>query len=248
MVKVRVVVPPGTTFEAPKVFEIEGGPTTFRVALAALPVPALVDVIVLVVLVSIPIVVPCTVRVIVQELLALRPPFASATEPVKTVIVPEQVWFVIETIDIPLGIVSEKPIPDRAVVVLGFVMVSVIVVLPFKVTDVGLKDLERVGGPITVTVAVLDVVPVPPSFELTAPVVLFHTPVALPARFRVTWQFAPAFRLPPDRLREEAPEAAVRVPPQVFVAPGVAATVNPAGRESEKEIPDKAAPEFGLVI
>jgi hypothetical protein len=71
----------------------------------------------------------------------------------------------------PVGKVSLKPTPVSAAVVFGLVMVKVSEVVPFSGMVDGLNELLMVGGATTVIEA-LAVVPVPPSVELTAPVVL----------------------------------------------------------------------------
>ena len=74
----------------------------------------------------------------------------------------------------PLGNESVKATPVMATLLpVGLVIVMVRVeVPPGKVMVVGLNDLLTVGGARKLTVAVFDVVPVPPLVELTLPVVL----------------------------------------------------------------------------
>jgi hypothetical protein len=253
MVKVREVVPLRATFAAPKAFEMAGGATTVRVADAVLPVPPLVEAMVLVVFSQVPAVVPFTFKTTVQEAPGLRLMFCGFAWLLEMLIAkPEgQVWLTRADAGVklnPLGRVSVKLIPVSIVVVLGFVITNVMVVLPFNGMDVAPKVLESVGGPITVSVAVLEVVPVPPSFELIAPVVLFLTPAVVPVTFTEIWQFALAAKVAPDRFTEVAPDVAVKVPVQVVEMPGLDATANPAGSESVKEMPVEAAVVLGFAM
>src|SRR5712691_2942744 len=81
---------------------------------------------------------------------------------------------------IPVGSVSVKATPFRAVVLAaGLVMVNCSEVVPVSGIEVGLKALLSVGGAITLRVAEA-VPPVPPSVEVTLPVVLFWSPAAVP--------------------------------------------------------------------
>src|SRR5256714_69502 len=85
----------------------------------------------------------------------------------------------------PLVSVSLKAIPfSAAVLAAGLVMVKVTVVVPFSGIVAAPKALLMVGGATTVSVAVLLVVPVPPSVEVIALVVLSASPAAMP--FTVT--------------------------------------------------------------
>src|SRR5256885_13802794 len=73
------------------------------------------------------------------------------------------------------------------------------------------------GGAATVMLA-FEVLPVPPSVEVTW-TLLFFTPAVVPVTFRDTVHNAPAANVPPDRLAEPDPATAVEVPPQVLVKP-----------------------------
>src|SRR5438552_6875519 len=85
----------------------------------------------------------------------------------------------------PVGSVSVKATPVSATVLAaGLVMVKVNEVVALSAMLVGLKTLDIVGGATTVRVAVLLVVPVPPSVEVIALVVLSASPAAMP--FTVT--------------------------------------------------------------
>src|SRR5260221_544325 len=90
----------------------------------------------------------------------------------------------------PAGNVSLKATPDSEDV-LGFVMVKVRLVEPFKAIEDAPNALLMVGtDEPTVMLAVLLVAPVPLSVELIAPVVLFLVPVVVPVTFTTTMQFA----------------------------------------------------------
>src|SRR5437588_10901344 len=97
------------------------------------------------------------------------------------------------------------------------------------------------GARATLSVAVLLVAPVPPVVELTAPVVLVTVPDCVPVTFTTIVQVAPGVAiLPPVRLMLVEFAAAVTVPPQLFVTPGVDATCNPLVNVSLNAIPFSA--------
>jgi hypothetical protein len=129
----------------------------------------------------------------------------------------------------PLVSVSLKAIPVSATeLAAGFVMVKVTVVAPFNGMVVAPKALLIVGGVTTVKVAVLLVVPVPPSVEVMAPVVLLPSPATVPVTFTLKVQVALWATLPPDRLITPLPAVAVTVPLQVLLTLGVLATTTVA--------------------
>ena len=103
------------------------------------------------------------------------------------------------------------------------------------------------GGPITVMLAVLLVAPAPLSFDEIGPVVLFSMPAAMPVTFRLMVHEAVAANVPPVRLMEPEPAAAVVVPPQLLVSPFGVATANPAGNVSLKAMPVSPSDVFGLL-
>jgi len=72
----------------------------------------------------------------------------------------------------PAGRLSVTATPDCVRVADGFVMVRVRVEVPPEAMVAGAKALAIEGGVVTVNVAVLDAVPVPPFVEVTALVVL----------------------------------------------------------------------------
>jgi hypothetical protein len=100
------------------------------------------------------------------------------------------------------------------------------------------------GAPTTVTEA-FDVLPVPPSVEVM-PTELFLTPDVVPVTSTETVHKPLALRVPAERLTDEAPVAAVAVPPHELVRFGVAATTNPAGRLSVNANPVSDTAVFGF--
>ena len=136
----------------------------------------------------------------------------------------------------PAGRLSLNAIPV-SVDAFGFVSVKVSDVEPNCGTDAAPKALAIAGGANTVRVAVLLGAPVPLSFDVIGPVVLFCTPAPIPVTFAETAHDAPPARLPPDKTTELELAAAVNVPPQVLLALGDAATASPAGKLSVKPSP-----------
>jgi hypothetical protein len=108
------------------------------------------------------------------------------------------------------------------------------------------KDLLIVGGPMTFSVAVLLVVPVPPLVELTAPVVLFFAPPLVPVTVTLNWQGVATATEAPLKLITPVALVVVSVPLQVGKLES--ATVNPAGSVSLKATPVSVVAGFGLVI
>lgn len=176
IVKVRLVEPFRGTEDAPKALLMVGGATTVRVAvLLVAPAPPWVELMVPVVLFLVPAVVPVTLTATVQFALAASEPAdrLMVPDPDVAVTVPPHTPldpFGVDTTK-PEGNVSLKAIPDNAEA-LGFVIVKVRLVEPFKAIEAAPNALLIVGGATTVTLAVLLVVPVPPWVELIAPVVL----------------------------------------------------------------------------
>jgi hypothetical protein len=90
--------------------------------------------------------------------------------------------------------------------------------------------------------------PVPPSVEVTAPVVLLLVPAVEPVTVTEKVQEAPAANVAPERLRE--PDAAVAVmvpPPQEPVSPLGVDMTRPEGKVSVKATPLSEEPALGLV-
>src|SRR6266481_9928985 len=125
-------------------------------------------------------------------------------------------------------------------------MVKVRLVEPFSGIEPAPKALIITGGATTVMLA-FDVLPVPPSVEVTC-TLLFFPPAVVPCTFTDTVQLAVAANVPPDRLTEPEPATAVAVPPQVLLRLLGVATTSPAGRMSVKAIPLSATVVFGLLM
>lgn len=91
--------------------------------------------------------------------------------------------------------------------------------------------------------------PAPPSFDVTAWVVLVKVPVLLVVTFTLKMQAADAARVAPDRETVPLPATAVMVPPpQEPVSPLGVAIVRPAGKASVNAMPVSEVDEFGLAI
>jgi hypothetical protein len=171
--KVRVDVPPTGTEFGLNDLVIEGGAMTVILAVAVLPVPPLADVTLPVVFVK----VPSEAPVIVTPKVQVPPPAIDAplSEIVRvaatTVTVPPQAEKLPSATLSPVGRTSVKATPVRAVDGLLFVIVNVRVDVPPTGIEAGLNDLVIEGGPATLMVAVA-VLPVPPSVDVTFPVVL----------------------------------------------------------------------------
>jgi hypothetical protein len=136
------------------------------------------------------------------------------------------------------GKVSVNPTPVRATVLAdGLVMVMLMVLAPLIAMPVGLKALVVAGGA-TTTMLAEAVPPVPPSVEITLPVVLFFVPAAVPVTFTAKLQEALAASVAPERLITFVPWVAVIVPPpHVPVCPLGVETTRPAGRVSLNPTP-----------
>lgn len=184
MLKVSEVVPFSGIVAAPNAFVILGGEATVRLADAVLPVPPLVEVTAPVVLVYCPEAAPVTVTLNWHCPLAAI--VAPASEiPVGAVVVnvpPQTVEVEFATVS-PVGSVSVNATPvSGSTLAAGLVMVKVSEVVAFSAMDEGLNAFAIDGGATTVTEA--DAVPpVPPSVEVTFPVVLFCDPAAMPVTF-----------------------------------------------------------------
>src|SRR5262249_29141872 len=146
------------------------------------------------------------------------------------------------------GSVSLKATPVSATVALGLVMVKLSVVVAFSWMLAAPNCLAMLGGPITVMLAVLLVAPAPVSVDEIGPVVLFCTPAATPVTLSEIVHEEFAASVPPLRLTEPDPAAAVAVPPQLLESPLGVATLRPAGSESLNAIPVKASAVFGLLM
>lgn len=105
--------------------------------------------------------------------------------------------------------------------------------------------MVMVGTRNTVMLAVA-VLPVPPLSEDTV-TELFCTPSAMPVTFTTSRvQVVEAASVDGDRVTEDAPAVAVKIP-QFPLTPAGVETTNPAGRVSVKATPVRAV-AFGLVM
>jgi hypothetical protein len=227
--------------------------TTVTVAVAAVLVPPSVELTVTLLSLS-PAVVPCTFTETAHDALeaTVPPDRLTVPEPAVAVAVPPQVLlrFGVEATISPAGRLSVNDNPVSDTLLLGLVMLMVNNVVPFNGILVGANVLVTVAGEATINMAVLLVAPVPPLVELTAPVVLLTVPDCVPVTFTTIVHIAPgAAMLPPVRLMLVEFAAAVTVPPQLLVTPGVDATCNPLVNVSLNAIPFSALVLLaGLVI
>jgi hypothetical protein len=100
----------------------------------------------------------------------------------------------------PVGRVSVKATPvNGTALAAGLVMVKVSEVVAFRAMALGLKTLAIDGGATTLIESEA-VPPVPPSVEVTLPVVLFCKPAAMPVTFTENTHELLAARLAPVRL------------------------------------------------
>src|SRR5260370_14083305 len=114
----------------------------------------------------------------------------------------------------PVGSVSLNATPASATVLAaGLVMVNVRDVVALRAIDAGLNTLAIEGGATTVRMAGLLLEPVPPSKELTAPVVLELVPAVVPVTS--------------TQIVHEPPDAIRPLPNQTVPEPAVAGTVPP---------------------
>jgi hypothetical protein len=224
---------------------IAGGLATVRLAVAVFPVPPFVELTLPVVLVNWPEAVPVTFTTSEQVLLIaiVEPVKETLPEPATAVAVPPHVFaspFGVATTS-PAGSVSVNATPvSAAVFAAGFVVESVSEVVPFSGMKTAPKALVMEGGASTVRLA--DAVPpVPPSVEVTFPVVLFLVPAVVPVTLTENVHDALAARVPPNRLTVPEPAVAVIVPaPHVPVNPFGVETTKPAGSVSLKPTPVSA--------
>ena len=150
----------------------------------------------------------------------------------------------------PVGSVSVKATPvSGSTFPAGLVMVKVSEVVPFRAMVEGLKTFAIDGGASTFRVLVA-VPPVPPSVEVTFPVVLVCNPAAMPVTFTENVQEAFAAIVPPaPKLITFVPAVAVIVPaPQTPVRPLGVEIIKPAGSVSLKPTPVSATVVLGLVM
>jgi len=111
------------------------------------------------------------------------------------------------------------------------------VVVPLSVADVGEKVPARAGGATTM-MDELPVLPAPPCVEVTAEVVLFFCPAAVPVTLMEKVQELDCVMVAPERLTTFVPcVALIEPPPQEPESPLGVVTTIPAGNVSEKPIP-----------
>src|SRR5262249_7213640 len=163
--------------------------------------------------------------------------------PVGAVVVrvpPQTVAVALATVS-PVGRVSVKATPVKgSTFAAGLVMVKVSEVVAFTAMVEGLNTLAIEGGASTFTEADAGP-PVPPSVEVTLPVVLFCKPAAVPVTFTEKVQELLAGIVPPDKLLTLVPCVAVIVPaPQVPLSPLGVEITRPAGSVSLKATPLRA--------
>jgi hypothetical protein len=250
MVNVSEVVPFSGMLAAPNALVIDGGEATVKLAEAVLPVPPFVEVTAPVVLVYWPEAAPVTVT------LNWHWPFAAMVAPVKAIPVgavvvsvpPQTVAEALATVS-PVGRVSVNATPVSATVfAAGLVMVKVSEVVAFSAIVDGLKAFVIDGGATTLMLAEA-VPPVPPSVEVTLPVVLFCTPAVMPVTFTENVQEALAASDAPDKLITFVPAVAVIVPPpQVPVRPLGVEMTKPAGKVSLNPTPVSVVVVLGLLM
>jgi hypothetical protein len=238
---------------APNTLVMVGGEATVRFAEAVLPVPPLVELTLPVVLVYCPEAAPVTVTENWHWLFTAMVAPVNAI-PVGEVVVsvpPQTVAEALATVR-PVGRVSVNATLESATVLAaGFVIVKVSEVVAFSAIVDGLNTFAIDGGATIFKVAVLLVVPVPPSVEVMAPVVLSASPAAVPVTLTLSVQDKFLVTLAPERLITPVPAVAVTVPPQVFVTPGTAATTKVPvveGSVSLNATPLKSTVAFGLLM
>ena len=117
------------------------------------------------------------------------------------------------------------------------------IVEPFNGTVAATKDFARLGGARTVRVAVA-AVPLPPSVEVGAEVVLTFAPAMDAVTLTENVHDAPAASVAPLKLIEVAVAAAAIAPtlPHVPVRPSASPTARPAGSVSVKPTPVSGSP------
>src|SRR5882672_902558 len=145
----------------------------------------------------------------------LPPVRLMLVEPATAVAVPPQVLVSPLGVDTtsPTGRVSVNATPvSTTAFAAGFVIVNVRAVVPFSAIVEGLKTLAIDGGATTLMLAEA-VPPVPPSVDVTFPVVLFCVPAAMPVTFTANVHEEDAASVAPVRLITLVACVAVIVPP-----------------------------------
>jgi hypothetical protein len=239
IVKLSIVELFSGTVAAPKLFVIAGGAATLRFAEAVLPVPPFAELTLPVTLVYCPAVAPVTVTLKTHvPPAAIVAPASEIPAGAVVVTVPPQAALVPFTTVSPVGSVSVNATPvSGAVLTVGFVSVKPSAVVPANGIPAGLKAFAITGGATTVKLAEA-VAPVPPSVDVTFPVVLFCAPATVPVTLTANVQEALCARLAPDKLTTFVACVAVMLPPpHVPESPFGVEITSPDGRVSLKAIP-----------
>jgi len=248
-VKVSEVVPPTGMELRPKAFEMVGGDATDIEAEAVLPVPALFELTAPVTLSFAPVddAVTLTETVHVPSAAMAPPEKVSVVSFAFGAKVPPQLVDApgVEATARPEGRASVKATPVSSFDALGLVMVKVSVVVPPGEMLAAPKAFAIDGGDSTVRLADA-VVPVPPSVEVTAPVMLFFAPAVVAVTLTNTLHVALLAKVPAEKLRLISPALGANVP-HGALAFGVVATCRPAGNASVKLTPVNDVPAFALV-
>jgi hypothetical protein len=260
-VKLNVLPPFSGTLLGLNDLPIVGGVSTVSVSEAVPPVPPSVELTVPVVFACAPALMPVTFTENVHDDPA--PGDAVSVPPDKLTVdgdpggllmvavivpLPHEPVTVVEASFTPPGKLSVNATPLSALAVFGLVTVKLNVLLPFSGMLLGLNDLPMVGGATTVTTAVLLAVPVPPSVDVTALVVLLLAPGVVPVTLSETVHELFPASVPPLKLTDEDPAVAVAVPLQLFVRLLGVATINPAGKLSVNATPLSGTLVVGFVI
>src|SRR5260370_27357744 len=147
----------------------------------------------------------------------------------------------------PVGSVSLNATPfSITALAAGFMMVNCNCVVAFNEIGLARNTLAIEGGATTSMLAENDP-PVPPSLDVTLPVMLFLVPAVVPVTFTTIVQEVDAARLPPVRLMLLLPATAVAVPPQpLLLSPLGVETTSPAGSVSLKAMPVRVVLAFTL--
>lgn len=218
------------------------------------PVPPSTEVTAPVMLVTVPSVLLITFTLKVQEVFAASVAPVKLTTPVPAVAViapAPQLPVNPLGVDItrPAGSVSVKLTPVNAVEALGLVMLKLSEVDSFSGMLGAPKAFAIVGGEMPAAVTVAEaVLPVPPSTEVTGPVVLFFVPTVVSVTFTLKVHDALPARVAPVKLTTLDPAVAVMVPPpQLPVSPFGVETPRPAGKVSVNPTPVNVE-ALGLVI
>jgi len=176
---------------------------TCRPAVAVLPVPPLVELTLPVTLVNIPGCVPVTLTLGVHwpPAAMVAPESEIVLPPVVAKVPPHAIPVPLATVK-PAGSTSVKATPaSGTVLAVGLVIVNPRDVVPLMLMSEGVNALAIDGAASTNKLA-LAVLPVPPSFEVTADVVLLTVPADTPFTLMEKLHVPPAASEPPERLIE----------------------------------------------